>query len=126
MDLLASSVEAVREDNTRVTLVGEETVSVTANNMGEGLEFEQSYTLPPLPRLSVIKEASFDLMQKQPEMLRHKLSVIQERLSNVSKMIKPCYILLKIIQITFSLKVLTPCFLVVCVNGRVVKHVAKH
>ena len=54
--------------------------SIITITMGEGLE-----DLPPLPRLSVIKEARFDQIQEQHKMMQNQLSVIQERLSSVSK-----------------------------------------
>ena len=110
MDILASRTEAVREDLTitsitRVTFVCGDKVSVTSENMVEGMEdiegqeSKESYSIPPLLRLSVIKEAKLELMpqqsqtllhqlmpqqQQQSQTLLHQFSAVQERLSNVS------------------------------------------
>jgi len=57
--------------------------------MGEGFEevegqrIEQTFPLPPLPRLSVIKEAN--LRQEIATMNHHQLSLTQERLLNLSE-----------------------------------------
>ena len=59
--------------------------------MGEVFEdvdeqrIEKTFPLPPLPRLSVIKEAN--LRQETPAMIHHQLSLTQERLLNVSEML---------------------------------------
>ena len=95
MDILASRTEAVREDITitsitRVTFVCGDIASNTVANMVEGMEDiagqepKESYSIPPLPRLSVIKEAKLELMPQQSQALLHQFSAMQERLSNVS------------------------------------------
>jgi hypothetical protein len=61
--------------------------------MGEGLEdvdeqrIGNTFPLPPLPGLSVIKEAN--VMQETPAMIHHQLCLTQERLSNVNDILNP-------------------------------------
>ena len=101
MDILASRTEAGREDLTitsitRVTLCSD-IASVTTTDMVEGMEdniegqeLKESYSVPPLPRLSVIKEASLQLLPQHSQTLHqhHQFSAVQERLSNVSKIVQ--------------------------------------
>jgi hypothetical protein len=77
-------VEAVYED------IAINVVCLTATIMGEGFEdvdeqrIEKTFPLPPLPRLSVIKEAN--LRQETPAMIHdHHISLTQENLLNVSE-----------------------------------------
>ena len=101
MDILASRTEAGREDLTitsitRVTLCSD-IASVTTTDMVEGMEdniegqeLKESYSVPPLPRLSVIKEANLQLLPPRPQtpLHHHQISSVQERLSNVSKIVQ--------------------------------------
>jgi hypothetical protein len=91
--------------------------SITTSTMGEGFE-----DLPPLPRLSVIKEARVDRIQKQHEMVQNQLSVIHERLSNVIMNLT----MLKITIEYFSQPLPTLYLLVVFVSGLVVKQAVQH